>query len=50
MFRFTYNNPTWQHDLNNIAVPGTEAEVLGPYCPRGEYTYKASFEALGLQE
>ena len=47
VFRFMDNNATWQHDPNNIAVPGTEAEVLCPYCPRGEYTDKANFEAKG---
>jgi hypothetical protein len=45
VFRFMYNNPTWKHSPVGIAAPGTEADVMGPYYPRGEYTDKAAFEA-----
>jgi hypothetical protein len=44
VFRFMYNNPTWKNDPSNITVPGTEAEVMGPYYPRGTYMDKATFE------
>lgn len=45
VFRYMYNNPNWKNSPNNITIPGTEADVMGPYYPRGEYTDKASFEA-----
>ena len=40
-----HNNKQWKHNPEQIVEPGTEAEVMGPYCPRGEYTDKATFEA-----
>jgi len=45
VFRFMYNDPSWKHNPNNISVPGTEGEVMGPYCPQCEYTDRAAFEA-----
>lgn len=45
VFRFMYNNPEWKDNPQNIVEPGTEAEVMGPYYPRGEYMTKAAFEA-----
>jgi hypothetical protein len=50
VFRFMYNNPEWKHDPDNITKPGTEAKVMGPYCPRFEYTDKTTFEANGLNK
>jgi len=50
VFRYMYNNPEWKHSPNNITAPGTEAEVMGPYYPRGEYTDKATFEKKGLRK
>lgn len=47
VFRFMYNHPKWKHNPNNIMVPGTEPEAMGPYYPRGTYTDKATFEANG---
>ncbi len=47
VFRFMYNNPSWEHNPDTITEPGTEAEVMGPYYPRGYYTTKAEFEANG---
>ena len=45
-----YNNPAWKQSPDKIREPGTEAEVMGPYYPRGVYTDKASFEADGLSK
>lgn len=50
VFRFMYNNPKWKHNPTYITVPGTEAEVMGPYYPRGEYMDKAMFERKGLKQ
>lgn len=50
VFRYLYNDPNWKHSPANVKVPGTEAEVMGPYCPRGEYMDKATFEAKGLKK
>jgi hypothetical protein len=47
VFRFMYNNPERKHNPWRITVPGIEAEVMGPYYPRGEYTDKKTFEARG---
>ncbi len=47
VFRFMYNHPDWKWNPDNIVTPGSEPEVMGPYYPRGEYTDKAGFEALG---
>jgi hypothetical protein len=47
VFRLMHNNPNWEHNPKNIAVPGTEAEVMGAYYPRGEYMTKDAFEAQG---
>jgi hypothetical protein len=50
VFRYMYNNPGWKRNPARITVPGTEAEVMGPYYPRGEYMDKATFEAKGLKK
>jgi hypothetical protein len=50
VFRYMYNNPEWKRNPARITVPGTEAEVMGPYYPRGEYMDKATFEAKGLKK
>jgi hypothetical protein len=47
VFRYMYNNPDWKNNPQKITVPGTEAEVMGPYYPRAEYMDKATFEARG---
>ena len=47
VIRHQHNNPTWKHNPEKVLEPGTEADVMGPYCPRGEYMEKASFEAMG---
>jgi len=50
MMRIMATNPSWKERPDNITTPGTEAEVMGPYYPRGYYTDKASFEAEGPKE
>jgi len=50
VFRFMYNNPNWEHNPQKIIEPGTEAEVMGPYYPRGEYMDKATFETTGVRK
>ncbi len=40
-------DPNWANSPTKITKPGEEAEALGPYYPRGEYTDKAAFEAKG---
>jgi hypothetical protein len=47
MLRIMANNPDWKKSPDHVTTPGTEAEVMGPYYPRGYYTDKASFEARG---
>jgi hypothetical protein len=46
ILRIMANNPTWKESPNNVKEPGSEAAVMGPYLPHGEYTTKAGFEAL----
>jgi len=50
VFRYMYSNPEWEHNPQKITVPGTEADVMGPYYPRGEYMDKATIEAKGLEK
>jgi hypothetical protein len=49
VFRYQHTNPEWQQSPTKVAEPGTETEVMGPYCPRGEYMDKATFEAKGVK-
>jgi len=45
--RYLNVNPKWAHSASNVMASGTEAKVMGPYFPRGQYTDKATFEANG---
>jgi hypothetical protein len=47
VLRIMANHPGWANSPDRITAPGTEAEVMGPYYPRGEYTTKAQFETKG---
>lgn len=47
MLRIMANDPAWAQSPNKVVKPGTEASVMGPYLPQGEYTDKATFEAKG---
>ncbi|MEA2167784.1 MAG: hypothetical protein QOF76_1084 [Solirubrobacteraceae bacterium] len=40
-------SPTFKHAVQNTATPGDEAQVMGPYLPKGTYTTKASFQKRG---
>lgn len=50
MLRFIANDPAWEQSPNKITKPGMEDAVMGLYYPHGEYTDKATFEALGLKK
>ena len=41
--------PDFDEAIQNVAEPGTEASVMGPYLPTGTYTDVAGFEARGCQ-
>lgn len=45
--RFMAPDPSFKHAPVNVTVPGTEAQVMGPYLPTSAYTSKADFEARG---
>ena len=47
--RIMGTNPSWKERPENVTQPGMEGEVMGPYFPRGEYTDKERFEALGSE-
>jgi hypothetical protein len=47
LMRYMLVNPSWKQSPSNVTVPGTEAQVMGPYFPRGVYTDKATFEKSG---
>ena len=47
MMRIMAPSDAWAESPANIKKPGDEEQVMGPYYPRGEYTTKAAFEALG---
>ena len=47
LIRFMVCHEDWEGSPCNVKTPGTEAEVMGPYYPRGYYTTKAEFEAEG---
>ncbi len=54
VFRFMYNNPSWEHDPGRIVEHGTEAESMDPYFPQLTYTDKATSKpetrAVALRE
>jgi hypothetical protein len=50
MLRFIANDPSWKERPDNVAKPGTEEAVMGPYYPSGGYMTKAEFEAKGLMK
>ena len=49
LIRMMSADPNWENSPVKIEKPGEEAEVLGPYYPRGQYTTKEVFEANGPQ-
>ncbi len=50
MLRFIANDPSWSESPSHVTKPGMEETVMGPYYPRGYYTTKAEFEAVGLKK
>jgi len=48
MLRIMADDPSWTQSPDHVTKPGTEADVMGPYYPRGEYMTKEAFESLGL--
>jgi hypothetical protein len=47
LMRFMACAEDWENSPLKAKTPGTEAEIMGPYYPRGYYTTKAEFEAKG---
>ncbi len=47
ILRIMGNDPNWKQRPDNIAKPGTEEAVMGPYFPKGHYTTTETFEAKG---
>jgi len=47
IMRFTACAEDWENSPTNATTPGTEAEIMGPFYPRGYYTTKEAFEAEG---
>jgi hypothetical protein len=45
-YRQLLPDPGFEHGLNSVELPGTEAAVLGEYMPTGEYVSKEEFESL----
>ena len=39
-----------EHSPAKARTPGTEAEIMGPYYPRGYYTTKQEFETQELHK
>jgi hypothetical protein len=50
LMRFMVPAKDWEHSPARAKKPGTAADVMGPYYPRGYYTTKASFEAEGVRK
>jgi len=50
LMRFMVCHPAWETSPAKAHKPGTEADVMGPYYPRGYYTTKAEFEAEGVRK
>jgi hypothetical protein len=47
MLRIMAPSADWPESPANVTKPGDEEKVMGAYYPRGEYTTKEAFEALG---
>jgi hypothetical protein len=45
-YRQLLPDPAFGHGINGVALPGTEAAVLGEYMPTGEYVSEDEFESL----
>jgi hypothetical protein len=47
MMRIMAPSEDWAESPANVTKPGDEEKVMGAYYPKGEYTTKEAFEALG---
>lgn len=47
MMRIMAPSADWAESPANVTKPGDEEKVMGAYYPKGEYTTKEAFEALG---
>ncbi len=47
ILRIMANSPSWKNRPDQIAMPGMEGAVMGPYYPEGYYTTRVEFEAEG---
>lgn len=47
LLRHLLPSPTFAPAFRNILTPGTEAQVLGPYLPKGTYMSRQQFETRG---
>jgi hypothetical protein len=47
MMRILAPSENWAESPENVTKPGDEEKVMGAYYPKGEYTTKEAFEALG---
>lgn len=47
MMRILAPSGNWAESPENVTKPGDEEKVMGAYYPKGEYTTKEAFEALG---
>jgi hypothetical protein len=49
IMRYMVCRPDWKNSPENATKPGSDAEVMGEYYPRGYYTTKERFEADGVK-
>lgn len=47
MMRIMAPSADWAESPANVTKPGDEEKIMGAYYPKGEYTTKEAFEALG---
>jgi hypothetical protein len=47
LMRFMACSSSWENSPMKATSPGMEADIMGPYYPRGYYTTKKEFEARG---
>jgi hypothetical protein len=45
----TTSTTPFTHSVQDISVPGTEKQVMGPYLPTATYTDKSQFQKLGCK-
>ncbi len=50
ILRIMNNSEDWAERPDAVLSPGTEREIMGPYCPSGYYTTREEFEAMELKQ